>query len=349
MLGQLSQRLLPALQLTRMALVFTAISNAQCTLMLAAQNQAMRHAAIDGSAILPFWNYLDVSIVAAIVIVSAGLYGFGMSLNDIIDRRRDRQLAAYRPLPSGRISLAAAYVICILLGSAAVLAGAFYARVAPDGGWLSLLVLLWTGLLIVFYDFAGKYLVAPGLLALGMIRFFQAAVPAPHLPVLWHPLWLLNHVTILSAIAYVWEEKRPALTRLHVWGVIGGLGFVDLLAVGVAIWRQHAIGPTPWLSGQLLWPAGTTAAFLLVAWRIRARSATVRGAGGSLMMVGLLWLIVYDAAFAAAYIRPERRANWLAAGILLALLPVAYIAVVVMRWWSKLLLLSQAPEYRRVR
>ena len=33
-----------------------------------------------------------------------------------------------------------------------------------------------------WHDLAGKYLVAPGLLSLGLIRFFHATVPAPQLP-----------------------------------------------------------------------------------------------------------------------------------------------------------------------
>ena len=43
------------------------------------------------------------------------------------------------------------------------------------------------------------------------------------MPLLWHPLLLLNHVTILSTVAYLWEQKRPALTKLHWWAVSGCL------------------------------------------------------------------------------------------------------------------------------
>jgi hypothetical protein len=61
------------------------------------------------------------------------------------------------------------------------------------------------------------------------------------------------------------------------------------------------------------------------------------------MLFGLLWLIVYDAAFVAGYV------SWLAAGLLLLLLPAAYFSVQLMRWWSRLVALSQRPQYQRAR
>jgi hypothetical protein len=35
--------------------------------------------------------------------------------------------------------------------------------------------------------------------------------------------------------------------------------------------------------------------------------------------------------------------------MILLLLPMAYVSVQVMRWWSKVLSLSQKPEFQRVR
>src|SRR5687768_14440992 len=104
MLAGLSQRLLTLLQLTRMALVFTAIADGLCTLLLAARARAG-----PGGSLAAEVGVVQVLWAAA---VSAGLYGFGMSLNDIIDRRRDAQLAASRPLPSGRIGLTTAHLVC---------------------------------------------------------------------------------------------------------------------------------------------------------------------------------------------------------------------------------------------
>jgi hypothetical protein len=343
MAGGLSLRLLSALQLTRMALVFTAIADAACSVLLLAQWQ------LDPGERLR--DVITLPRVFAAGIVSIGLYGFGMSLNDIIDRRRDRQIAAHRPLPSGRIGLVAAHVICVLLGLAALVAGYFLAHSADshEARVMTILLLFWTGLLITFYDLAGKYLVAPGLLTLGLIRFFHATIAAPQLPLLWHPLLLMNHVTILSAVAYHLEQKRPALSRIHWWAVLGGLALADVMCILLVWWRRSArLGQTGiidslWIEPGLLFVVGAVIAFLAGAWVIHRMAGDTRAAGQSLMLFGLLWLIVYDASFVAGYV------GSFPALLIMLLLPAAYLSVQFMRWWGKLMLLSQKPAYQRAR
>jgi hypothetical protein len=271
-----------------------------------------------------------------------------MSLNDIIDRRRDSSIAAHRPLPSGRVGLGTAHAICICLGLLEAWSAAAYAHWTPPTGLMSFMLLVTTGLFITFYDFAGKYLVALGLLSLGMIRFLHAAVAAPWLPVVWHPLLLLNHVVILSAVAYHWEEKRPSLTRAHWVTVLGGLAGVNVLVLGSIGWRRgdQTLGgliTALEIKPALILPAAAIVMFLVVAWMVRRRNRAARDAGQKLMLYGLLWLIVYDAAFVAGYV------SWMAAGILLVLLPIAWWSVQFMRWWSKVLSLGQRPVFQRAR
>ena len=333
--GVITRRLFPILQLTRMALVFTAISNSLCTLLISVR---ARYGPSDVLERLP-WEW-----AAAVGLISTGLYGFGMSLNDIIDRRRDQQLAAHRPLPSGRIGVATAHVICVLLIIMAIAAGAFYARLSGHG-WPSFVLVVWTAMLIVFYDLAAKYLVALGLLSLGLIRFFHAVIPAPNLPLLWHPLLLLNHVTILSLIAYRWEEKRPPLTPIH-WALVsGGLLVIDSLLVTLLVLRRGANAPDLLvalrITPALIAPAVAAMLFVILAWVIKVRSANPREAGQRLMLYGLLWLIVYDFTFAAGYV------GLLPGLLLLLLLPLAYVSVQVMRWWGGVLALSQRPQFKR--
>ena len=43
------------------------------------------------------------------------LYGFGMALNDLMDIRRDRVFARWRPIPSGRIRPRTAIVVTLVL------------------------------------------------------------------------------------------------------------------------------------------------------------------------------------------------------------------------------------------
>jgi hypothetical protein len=98
-----------------------------------------------------------------------------------------------------------------------------------------------------------------------------------------------------------------------------------------------------WITPGLLYPAIAIAVFLLVGLLILIRSSDIRTAGQRLMLTGLLWLIVYDASFLAGYVSIR------AAGGILLLLPISYLAVLLMRWWSRLMLLSQKPEYQRAR
>jgi 4-hydroxybenzoate polyprenyltransferase len=322
------RRLLPILQLTRMALAFTALADSLCALILSQQRAGV------------FWTAISPRRAAALGMVSVGLYGFGMSLNDIIDRRRDQQLASHRPLPSGRIGVAAAHVICVLLALMAAVGTLVYSADEPDGQ-MSLMLFFFTVTLIVFYDLAGKYLVAPGLLTLGLIRLFNAALPAPRLPVPWQPMLLLNHIALVSTFAYQWEQKRPPLTKRHWWAVFGGLAGMNGLLIFAVTWRRHdaaALAVTP----GLVWPALAVVGFILTAIVIRKRNRNARQAGGTLMLTGLLWLIVYDAAFVAGYV------GFAPAGLILCLLPIAYLSVQLMRWWSRILSLSQRPAYKRV-
>ena len=335
MSGVISRRLFPILQLTRMALVFTAISNSLCSLLIWTAAKHGREAVL---------SHIPWQWAVAIVVMSTGLYGFGMSLNDIIDRRRDQQIAAHRPLPSGRIGVGTAHLICGLLILMALAAGAYFAR-SSQQGWMSLVLIAGTAAFIVFYDLAAKYLVALGLLSLGLIRFFHAAIPAPNLPLLWHPLLLLNHVTILSLIAYRWEEKRPPLTPIHWAAVPGGLVVIDAVLIALLVVRRgdrapdltQALNITP----ALVAPAVAVLMFIVLAWVIKVRSPSAREAGQRLMLYGLLWLIVYDFTFAAGYVA------LLPALLLLIFLPLAYLSVQIMRWWGGVVALSQRPQFKR--
>jgi 4-hydroxybenzoate polyprenyltransferase len=337
---RLLELFLPALQLTRMALVFTALSNSFCALLLWGSHRGLLPSLGETSA-------KAFAICACIAGISMGLYGFGMSFNDIIDRRRDAMLAAHRPLPSGRIGVWAAQVICGMLAALALVSVLVLCRIEPAFYPLSLVLVIGTGVLISFYDLAGKYLVAPGLITLGMIRFFHAAVPAPGLPNVWHPLWLLNHVVIVSTLAYAWEQKRPALTRAHVWLVGFMLLAINGMCIGVIGARRGADGSVSGLmqglgvDGRLWLPAAAAMAFVVVAMLISRFSRDRREAGSRLMLWGLLWLILYDAAFAASYVHGR------AGLVLVGLLPLAWLSVRAMRWGSGLLAVTQAPRLRR--
>jgi 4-hydroxybenzoate polyprenyltransferase len=370
------------LQLTRFALVFTAISNATASLLLRAAHEAEistravmgeetarvladgtvevmgslemvgATGGVSGEAEALGWaSVLSVRALIWTVVVSGGLYGFGMSLNDIIDRRRDAQLAADRPLPSGRIGLWTAHVICgLMLVIAGV--GAWRLSVHLGDDHVALVLAGVVAILIAGYDLAGKYLVAFGLVLLGVIRFLHASIPAPGLPMVWHPLLLLNHVTVLSAICYAMERKRPLLTRRH---VLMTAGILLLANASVFAWLvfKRGDGALPSLAElgfgeRLFGPAVAVAVFAVIAAVMirRGTSSYVgpgdpRSPGRGLMLLGLLWLIVYDAAFVMTHVDV-----WV--GIALAgLLPTAWLSVKLMRGFSRMIELSERPNYIR--
>jgi 4-hydroxybenzoate polyprenyltransferase len=340
MSARLIQRLLPVLQLTRIALVFTAISNSVAAMLLLAK---WRPAVSGGTP----WDVLTPWNLAAVVVMSIGMYGFGMSLNDIIDRRRDARIAPGRPLPSGRIGVGTAHLICLTMAAIAVAAAVAYAWGTMN--WpASVVVAVLTLMLILFYDAAGKYLVAAGLVSLGLIRFFHAVIAAPSVPLLWHPLLLLNHVALLSAVCYRLEDKRPRLTRGHWLAVIFGLIAIDVLCVA-AVWHRRGdrfagdIIQALWIAPGLWLAAVAVVAFIVAAIVVRRTTPDARAAGQAIMLLGLLWLIVYDAAIVAGYV------DYRAALLQLSLLPIAYLSVQMMRWGGRLVSLSQPVEYQRAR
>jgi len=333
-----SRRILTLLQFTRFALVFTAISNSLAAMMIASRAKTP-----DGQ---DWMQNLDPASMFWMTLISAGLYGFGMSLNDIIDRRRDSQIASDRPLPSGRIHIVTAHLICGTLLTLACVGAAFLAMRSHNPK-LTLILFAGVASLIIFYDLAGKYLVPLGLLSLGLVRFFHASVAMPGLPLPWHALLMLDHVVIISAVSYSWEQKRPALTKRHVWIVALGLLALNVAALGLLIARRGTSmadwSEELWVRPELVYPLIAAAVFVWIATLIRARIADTRNAGKTLMLVGLLWLIVYDAAFVAAYV------DWRPAVALATLLPVAWGAVKLTRAWAKLVALSEPATYIRAK
>src|SRR4051794_14246290 len=194
-------RLLALLQLTRAALAFTAIADAWTVFLLTVEEDHQR-------------MELKIATMIVIAVVSFGLYGFGMALNDLLDARRDRIFAPRRPIPSGRIQPRWAVVTALALLMAAMLAAAFltpldlYGRgVFTEHGMVltgadlvpySFLFAFATAALIVFYDATSKYLGGLGLVTLGAIRALHCLIAQPKTPLLWLSMILLTHVIIVS-------------------------------------------------------------------------------------------------------------------------------------------------------
>ena len=136
--------------------------------------------------------------------VAASLHTFSACLNDALDVRRDRAFWPRRPIPSGQVAWSRAVVLA-LMGLLIALASAVGLSEASS------LMCLLTAAAILFYNAAGKFVPAVGIVTVGLVHALNMLIPNPRAEFLW-PLWLtMTHVTACGAIAYWLEGKRPAL------------------------------------------------------------------------------------------------------------------------------------------
>lgn len=141
-----SERVRAYLELVRVFLTPSAVSNSYAGMCLAA--------AVQGS--LP-----SSARAAAVAATSALVYWVGMAANDWFDMEKDREHAPRRPLPSGRVAAREAAALCAVLAALA-LALAFLLGVLSLAAGLILAALL--------YDAGGKRLGVLGDLLLGLCR-----------------------------------------------------------------------------------------------------------------------------------------------------------------------------------
>ena len=284
-------RLLVLLQLTRAALAFTAIADAWTVLLLHLPGTPQQS--------------MSIIILRMLVtcIVSFGLDGFGMALNDLLDARRDRIFAPRRPIPSGRIQPRSAIVVALSLLIAALIAAALLTPLHIVGQSelhprdfvpYSLLFAAGTAALIVFYDAAGKYLGGVGLVTLGAIRALHCLIGNPKTPLMFLSMILLTHVVIVSTFGYILEGKRPRLRRGDIAFILIGL----LVGNGLALWYMATRKTDVFTVENLMMLIGPAiAAGVYLAWAIavlRSKALSPRKRGDLIVLMGLFWLFVYD-------------------------------------------------------
>lgn len=238
---------------------------------------------------LGVWASLAVGAVLA-----ASLVGCGAALHDALDARHDRAFAPARPIPSRRLRRRAAASAAVLLLGVAVLAS------LPLGPLSTVLTLL-TAFGLVFYNAAGRFLPAVGVVSLGLLH--GAAMAIPRVPLAEPVLLVMTHVMLCEALRHMADGgggKRPRGGRLR-WvdglGIVAGWAFWCVLVVWFARWRGRGVEvPWSWASASG-WVGGAVALFVVVAamiWRRR------RGGAEAFERVATLWPTVYAAAWLAA-------------------------------------------------
>ena len=135
------ERIMTTLQLTRMSVAFGAVSDLWFVIVLTWMMEGTTTAGAvtdwgTGSSSIA----LVTSLVAGIFI-ALGLFGYGASLNDVLDARRDATFSPERPIPAGRIGPGQAVILTVCLLMTAVLGAA---ALGPWPFWLTLLV-AWLG------------------------------------------------------------------------------------------------------------------------------------------------------------------------------------------------------------
>ncbi|MDD4889526.1 MAG: hypothetical protein PHU85_06315 [Phycisphaerae bacterium] len=306
------------LRLMRLPLVFTAIGDAWAV-------RWMGRDLADAGRLSPFAlpPLRDLALLAA---VSFCLYGLGMVLNDVMDARRD---APGKPIPSGGVRLRSANLFAILLAVGAISLAWVYANPAsvdsvPASVWVAGIAVF----MIVVYDTGAKKAPLVGLLLLGLIRAIHCQISCVAAewcngPV-WNSLFLFTHVTVVSWIAYGWEDKRPRIRTLTRWGLAFAVIGIDFLLFDVfnlrTVWQAVAgdVSSTIPAMRFLVFPLIVAAAYIIVLFSIlfSPRFPTGPDKGRMAMRLGLMWLLAYDAAFCAA---AGRWAGVVAMAVLLAL------------------------------
>jgi 4-hydroxybenzoate polyprenyltransferase len=277
------------LKLFRFPLVFTAIADSAAGYLLAGPRRP------------------EISTLALLALSSAGLYFFGMALNDIADRERDKQLAPGRVLPSGRLTLGAAHWATIL----AVLVS-LTANLMLGYRFLVQRLVLW-GMVVAAIHVYNLFLkLSP---VMGLVRACNLLLGVSACTLMGSesvvPLWVVSLIAFptflyVSALTYVstLEDIGPDRTKLSFGTAFMALGAL-LAAVAVPVWsavdgRSAATGAHD-LHGvvQHAWRNwhGMVFATLLTAWIIR-RAWAARDKKGIMLMVrdGVGGIIFLDAA-----------------------------------------------------
>ena len=204
----------------------------------------------------------------------------------------------------------------------------------PLGSRSTLLCIL-TATLVLFYNGPGKHIAGLGIVTLGLVRGIHMLIADPRLGYLW-PVWLtVTHIIGLSALCHRLEEKRPPLAGPHVWVVTLGWAFISIAMIAWMEQRDWLIlrGPVdrPWIWAG---PGIAAVLFVLIAIHTTRTAANPQAAGALIMKRGLLWLIVYDAAWLAG------AGLWKAAAVNGALLPATWLLMSLLR---QLKVLTQSP------
>ncbi len=280
----LLRKLLPFLHLTRITTAFAAVANVWFVVLWSREAGPILE---PGTA--PLQELDPALLLCASALAAIGLFLYGMALNDVLDVHYDRTFAPQRPLPSGQVRMVWAVSLVITALMAAMIGAVFLGREA------FFLCLLSAGA-ILFYNGAGKFVPAVGVVSLGLIYAAHMLIPNYYLRFVW-PVWtVMTHSLAVGIWTYSLADKRPLMSRRGMFAMI--LGWV--VWSGVLFYAAHRRGGI-WPDWVNPWsPVGPAALAVLFVWyasrKIKVAPSRHRAAE-KLVRYGALWLALYDTAW----------------------------------------------------
>jgi len=178
-------------------------------------------------ALLESANWLVLLGSAAMAL---GMVSFGITLNDLLDVRRDRSLHPTRAIAAGRVAAELGLVVALLSAMVGTLGAVALGRHA-----VVLCVVTLVGVLV--YNGSARFIPSFGPVALGLVYASHMLAGNPSLRFLL-PVWfIMTHTLIVDALAYRIARRRPLLTRRRI--VIACMGWVFWsVALGVIALRR---------------------------------------------------------------------------------------------------------------
>ncbi len=278
------QQVFAAIQLTRLTIAFGAISDIWFIILLTRANEEYNY--------LPVFNLpLFVALLSGVV-VAVGLFAYGASLNDVLDVRHDTAFSPDRPIPAGHIRPAQAAVVTVGSLIVAVLGAVFL------GMWAVCITLL-TAAGLLFYNAAGKFIPAVGVLTIGLIHAAHMLIPNHQLTFML-PVWfVMTHTMAIATAVHVLEDKRPRFSRRSVIVLVIGWCAWSIIILGAGMLPEGDMWPVGTHWGGIVYPLLVVIAFLAVAWwKVTVVDGKV--AAEKLKRYGAMWQSLYGAAWLLA-------------------------------------------------
>lgn len=207
----------PYLQLMRPANVVTAVSDVLAGIAIAL-------------LFVPEGTTLEWPTVVALIIATIGLYGGGVVFNDVFDADLDARERPERPIPSGKVSVAAASRLASILFVGGVLAagamGALPAAIA-----ISIVVMC------LLYDKWAKHHPVTGPLVMGLCRGLNLALGISYSLAALEAVWFLAFVPVvyIAAVTTISRGEVHGGRRapLYLSAVLYGVVVACIVAFGL--------------------------------------------------------------------------------------------------------------------